>query len=107
MDRGDLLSFIIGAAIGGAATYYAIKHQDEILAKIEELEANFKFSRAELIEKAKLQFEKLSAAFQATVDKYAGMIRSGETTTEEQKAQIVQELDRIRSEVQALAAEKE
>ncbi len=106
MDRGDLLSFLIGAAIGGVATYYAIKHQDEILEKIGELEEKLKFNRADLVEKAKAQFEKLSSAFQSTVDKYAGMIRSG-GTTDEQKAQIVQELDRIRGEVQALTADKD
>jgi hypothetical protein len=105
MARSDLLSFIIGAAAGAVATYYVIKHQDEIVAKIEELEGRFDIDHNELVGKAKVQFEKLSAAFSATIEKYSGMIKGG-TTTEEQKVQIIQELDRIRNEVQTLASEK-
>lgn len=105
MAKGDLLSFILGAAAGAAATYYVIKHQDEIVEKIEELEQRFNIDHTELAGKAKAQFEKLSTAFSAAIEKYSGMIKGG-TTTEEQKVQIIQELDRIRNEVQTLASEK-
>lgn len=99
----NLLSFIVGAAIGGAAAYYLVKHQDEILDKIHDLEGNLNIDHHEWIEKAKAQLEKLTQSFQTTVEKYTHT-DSEEAAKESEVAHIIEELNALRQEVQRLSA---
>lgn len=99
----NLLSFVLGAAIGGAAAYYLFKHQDEILDKIHDLEGNLHIDHHEWIEKAKTQLEKLTQSFQSTVERYTHS-EAEETAKESELAHIIDELNKLRQEVQALSA---
>lgn len=103
MNQNNLLTFVIGAAIGGAATYYAFKHKDEILEKIDELEGNLHIDRYEWIEKAKEQLEKLTHTFQSTVQRFSHG-DAEEAVKESEIAQIMEEINKLRQEVQALSA---
>jgi len=131
-QNNNLLSFVLGAAIGGAAAYYLFKHQDEILDKIHDLEGNLNINHNEWIEKgkgqlekltqsfqalegnlnidhnewiekAKGQLEKLTQSFQATVERYTHG-NTDEAAKENEIAHIVEELNKLRQEVKALSA---
>lgn len=100
-NNTNLLSFVLGAAIGGAAAYYIFKHQDEIAEKIHEIEESLNIDHNEWVEKAKLQLEKLTQSFQSTVERYAHH-DTDEAAKESEVSHIIEELNRLRSEVQAL-----
>lgn len=103
MNQNNLVSLLLGAAIGGAAVYYTLKHQDEILDKINELEEGLHIDRDELIANAKNKLDQLTNTLQSTIGRY---MESDENTTEkaDEIASITEELDRLRAEVQALKA---
>lgn len=102
MNQNNLLTFVLGAAIGGAATYYAFKHKDEILEKIDELEGTLHIDRHEWIEKAKEQLEKLTQTFQSTIQRYSHG-DTEEAAKESEVAHIIEELNKLRQEVHALS----
>ncbi|MEF3191447.1 MAG: hypothetical protein K6347_02705 [Campylobacterales bacterium] len=95
------LSFIIGVAVGAAAAYYSIKHKDEILAKMEEVEGILKEKKEAWSARAKEEFERAVAKFNQVVDKYASYVKSG-ASSEDQKYEIVEDLERIKQEVRGL-----
>lgn len=98
-QHNNLLSFVLGAAIGGAATYYAYKHKDEILEKINDMEDNLHFDQHEWIEKAKEQLDRLTHKFQSTV-----LTPSDDTIKEDEITRLTEELNALRQEIQALKA---
>lgn len=101
MEKNNTLTFLLGAVLGGAAAYYAYKHQDEILAGVQELEGSLNLDNNELIEKTKAQFNQLSQNVQSAIGSYTGT--SGETPQKESEmAVLMEELERLRAEVQAL-----
>lgn len=107
-DNNNLLSFVLGAAIGGATAYYIFKHQDEIVDrihdgivdKIHDLETNLNIDHNNLIDKAKSKLDTLTENVQSTIQRY---IRSEEKGSEEEIAAIMEELSRLREEVKALS----
>ena len=102
MNQNNLATFLLGAVLGGAAAYYVFKHQDEIIDKIHDLEENLNLDRHELIDKAKAQLEKLTQSFQTTVERYTHT-DTDEAAKESEVAHIIEELNRLRDEVQALS----
>lgn len=101
-QQNTLLSFVVGAAIGGAAAYYAFKHKDEILEKIEDMEDNLHFDQHEWIEKAKDQLDHLTHTFQSAVHRYSHT--TAEEIKEDEIARLTDELNALREEIQALKA---
>lgn len=102
MNNNNLITFLFGAVVGGAAAYYIFKHQDEILEKIQEIEGNLNIDHAEWIEKAKAQLERLTQSFQTTVQKYSHS-ESDEAAKESEVAHIIAELNQLRQEVNSLS----
>lgn len=108
-DNHNLLSFVLGAAIGGAAAYYIFKHQDEIVdkihdefvEKIHDLEENLHIDHNALIDKAKNKLDALAGNIQSTIQRYT---HSEEKAPDEEIAAIMEELARLREEVKALSA---
>jgi exonuclease VII large subunit len=101
-QQNTLLSFVVGAAIGGAAAYYAFKHKDEILEKINDMEDNLHFDQHEWIEKAKDQLDHLTHTFQSAVQRYSHP--ANDETKEDEIARLTEELNALRQEMQALKA---
>jgi polyhydroxyalkanoate synthesis regulator phasin len=99
MNQNNLVSFLLGTAIGGAAIYFTLKHQDEIIDKIHELEDNLHFDHHDLIESAKEKFDSLSNGVHSTIDRFRG-----DSDKEAQIASLTQELAQLREELTALKA---
>lgn len=99
MNSNNSLSFILGAVLGGVATYYALKHQDEIIEKIHELEENLNLDHNELIASAKHKLDQLTQNVQSTIGRF-----SGNEEKSDEVASIMEELERLRAEVAALKA---
>ncbi len=105
MEKNNALTFLLGAVLGGAAAYYAYKHQDDILAGIQDLEGSLNLDNNELIEKTKAQFNQLSQNVQGAIQRYTDT--SGEendSIKEDEITSLKEELNRLRAEVQALKA---
>lgn len=102
-QQNTLLSFVLGAAIGGAAAYYAYKHKDDIIEKINDMEDNLHFDQHEWIEKAKDQLDHLTHTFQSAVQRYSHSSNE-ETSKEDEIARLTEELNALRQEMQALKA---
>lgn len=108
-SNSNLLSFVLGAAIGGASAYYIFKHQDEIIEKIQseitdkihDIEENLHIDHNALIDKAKSKLDMLTANIQSMVQRYA---HSEEKGSEEELDAILSELARLREEVKTLSA---
>ncbi len=100
-DNHNLLSFVLGAAIGGAAAYYLFKHQDDIIDKIHELEENLNLDHNALLEKAKNKLDTLTENVQSTIQRYT---HGEEKSSPEELTAIMEELSRLREEVKALSA---
>lgn len=101
-QNNNLLSFVLGAAVGGIAAYYVFKHQDEIVDKIHELEENLNIDHHEWVDKAKAQLERLTQTFQSTVERYTHG-DAEDAAKESEVSHILEELNRLRKEVQALS----
>lgn len=104
MEKNNALTFLIGAVLGGAAAYYAYKHQDEILTGIQDLEGSLNLENNELVEKTKAQFNQLSQNVQAAIQRYTDDVPSEPTAKEEDITSLMEELERLRAEVQTLKA---
>lgn len=101
MEKNNALTFLIGAVLGGAAAYYAYKHQDEILTGIQDLEGSLNLENNELIEKTKAQFNQLSQNVQSAIGRYTDT--SDETPQKDDEiTALMEELARLRAEVQTL-----
>lgn len=103
-DDHTLMSFILGAAIGGAAAYYLLKHQDEIVEKIREIEEGLNLEENELIEQAKSKFDALGETIRSTFQ--SSSLNDSKPSSEELSS-IMDELARLREEVRTLTASKE
>lgn len=105
MEKNNALTFLLGAVLGGAAAYYAYKHQDEILTGIQDLEGSLNLDNNELIEKTKAQFNQLSQNVQSAIQRYTDT-PSEETNSvkEDEIISLKEELDRLRAEVATLKA---
>lgn len=101
MNQNNTASFILGALIGGVATYLAYKHKDEIIDKIQEIESNLNIDHHEWVEKAKARLEMLTNSFQSTIQQYAHS-DTEETAREGEVGHIIEELNQLRAEMAAL-----
>ncbi len=99
MNQNNLASFLLGTAIGGVAVFFAIKHQDEILNKINELEENLGVDHNELISRAKNKLDTLTQSVQSTIESF-----SATDDKNEEVQNIMDELAKLREEVAALKA---
>lgn len=101
MEKNNALTFLLGAVLGGAAAYYAYKHQDEILEGIQDLEGSLNLDNNELIEKTKAQFSQLSQNVQSAIGRYT--TSSDEPSHKEHEiSALMEELERLRAEVKTL-----
>ncbi len=101
MDRNNTIGLVLGAIIGGAATYYAYKHKDDIIGKINELEENLHFDHHELINDAKDKLNSLTHSVQSTFERFKGDI---EEIKADKLASMMEELETLRAEIKALKA---
>lgn len=101
MEQNNMLSFIVGAAIGGVAGYMLFKHQDDIVEKLQDLEETLHIDHNALIDKAKNQLDSLTQNVQSTIQRYT---HSDEKPSADEIASIMEELARLREEVKALSA---
>lgn len=101
MEKNNALTFLIGAVLGGAAAYYAYKHQDEILEGIKDLEGSLNLDNNELIEKTKAQFAQLSQNVQSAIGSYTNTSSQSPEKNDE-ISELMEELERLRAEVQTL-----
>jgi hypothetical protein len=101
MDKNNALIFLVGAVLGGTAAYYAYKHQDEILAGIQDLEGSLNLDNNELIEKTKAQFTQLSENVQSAIGRYTNS-SDDSASNEDEIALLMEEVERLRLEVQTL-----
>ena len=99
MEHNNMLSFIVGAAIGGVAGYMLFKHQDDIVEKLQDLEETLHIDHNALIDKAKNQLDSLTQNVQSTIQRYT---HSDEKPSADEIASIMEELARLREEVKAL-----
>ncbi|MCL4430894.1 MAG: hypothetical protein M1300_01060 [Epsilonproteobacteria bacterium] len=105
MEKNNALTFLLGAVLGGAAAYYAYKHQDEILSGIQDLEGSLNLDNNELIEKTKSQFNQLSQNVQSAIQRYTDTASEpNEPMSEDDITSLKEELERLRAEVQTLKA---
>ena len=103
MEKNNALTFLLGAVIGGTAAYYAYKHQDELLASINDLEGSLNLDNNELIEKTKSQFNQLSQNVKTAIQSYADTSTEPTITPKEEDiASLKEELARLRAEVETL-----
>lgn len=103
MNQNNTASFILGALVGGIATYYAYKNKDEIIDKLQEIESNLNIDHHEWVEKAKARLEKLTSSFQSTLQQYAHS-DTEETAREGEVGHIIEELNQLRAEMAAIKA---
>ncbi len=97
MKKGALL--IITSVLGAVGAYFAYKRKDEILQKLGELQEALK--EAELTDKAK-------ATIGEVIDKITGLIKKEEEMTEEEKVQILKEVEeKIKKLEEVVKSEKE
>jgi len=101
MERNNTIGLVLGAILGGAATYYAYKHKDDIIGKINELEENLHFDHHELIHDAKEKLDSLTHSVQSTIERFKG---HEEVNKADEIASMMEELAALRAEVKALKA---
>lgn len=101
MNKNNLLSFTLGAAITGISAYYVYKNKDDILKKINSLEETLVDDYGELGNKAKENLEGLVKTFQATAEEFLDGGTVDEIKENEIK-QLVKKLDKLQKEIEAL-----
>lgn len=99
MNQNNTINFILGAAIGGVAAYYLVKHQDEIVNKIHELEGNLNIGNNDFINKAKNKLDSLTQNIHSTIERFSG---HDESDNSHEIAAIMEEIEQLQAEVQAL-----
>lgn len=103
MERNNTstIGLVLGAIIGAAATYYAYKHKDDIIGKINELEDNLHFDHHELINDAKEKIDSLTHSVKSTIE---GFKEDIEVTKADKIASMMEEVAILRAEIKALKA---
>lgn len=102
MEKKNTLTFLLGAIIGGAAAYYAYKHQDELLGGLHDLEESLNLDNNELIEKTKAQFSQLSQNVQEAIGNYTQNSDDKSMSKEKELTSLMEELARLRAKVEEL-----
>jgi len=101
MNKNNLLSFTIGAAITGISAYYVFKNKDEISNKINDLEETLVDDYGEVVNKAKENLEGLVKTFQSTAQEFlhGGTV---DGIKENEIKQLVKKLDKLQKEIESL-----
>ncbi|MCD6654218.1 MAG: hypothetical protein LT067_05575 [Sulfurovum sp.] len=102
MNKNNLLSFTVGAAIAGIGAYYIFKNKDEISNKINALEETLVDDYGELVSKAKEKLEELVKAFQSTAQEFLHGGTVDEIKENEIK-QLVKKLDKLQKEIESFS----
>lgn len=102
MNKNNLLSFTVGAAITGISAYYVFKNKDEISNKINALEETLVDDYGELINKAKEKLEELIKTFQSTAQEFLHGGTMDEIKENEIK-QLVKKLDKLQKEIESFS----
>ncbi|MBN2249079.1 MAG: hypothetical protein JW682_01940 [Campylobacterales bacterium] len=102
MNKNNLLSFTVGAAITGISAYYVFKNKDEISKKINDIEETLVDDYGELVNKAKEKLEELIKAFQSTAQEFLHGGTVDEIKENEIK-QLVKKLDKLQKEIESLS----
>jgi predicted PurR-regulated permease PerM len=102
MNKNNLLSFTVGAAITGISAYYVFKNKDEISNKINDLEETLVDDYGELVNKAKDKLEELIKVFQSTAQEF---LQGGtvDGIKENEIKQVVKKLDKLQKEIESLS----
>ena len=101
MDRNNTISLVLGAIIGGVATYYTYKHKDDIIDKIDELKENLHLDNNEFIHKAKDKLDSLTHSVQSTIERFKSHDNADKA---DEIASMMEELATLRAEIQTLKA---
>ncbi|HEO97857.1 MAG TPA: hypothetical protein ENO02_00995 [Epsilonproteobacteria bacterium] len=102
MNKNNLLSFTVDAAITGIGAYYVFKNKDEISKKINDIEETLVDDYGELVNKAKEKLEELIKAFQSTAQEFLHGGTVDEIKENEIK-QLVKKLDKLQKEIESLS----
>ncbi len=100
MNKSNLLSLTVGAAITGIGAYYVFKNKDEISNKINALEETLVHNYGELVNEAKDKLEELVKAFQSTVQEFSHGGTVDEIKENEIK-QLIKKLDSLQKEIES------
>ncbi len=102
MNKNNLLSFAVGAAITGISAYYVYKNKDEISNKINNLEETLIDDYGELVTKAKDKLAELMKVFQSTAQEFlhGGIV---DEIKENEIKQLVKKLDKLQKEIESLS----
>jgi len=103
MNKSNLLSFTLGAAITGVSAYYVFKNKDDISNKISALEETLADDYGELVDRAKEKLEELSKVLQSTAEEFLHG-GSADTIKENELKQLVKKLDKLQKEIESLHA---
>lgn len=102
MNKNNLLSLTVGAAITGIGAYYIFKNKDEISKKINALEETLVDDYGEVVNKAKEKLEELMKVFQSTAQEFlhGGIV---DEIKENEIKQLVKKLDKLQKEIESLS----
>ena len=102
MNKSNLFSFAVGAAITGVSAYYVFKNKDEISNKISDLEETLIDDYGELVTKAKDKLAELMKVFQSTAQEFlhGGIV---DEIKENEIKQLVKKLDKLQKEIESLS----
>lgn len=102
MNKNNLLSFTIGAAIAGVGAYYVYKNKDEIVTKIKDIEDTLVDDYGDLINKAKDNLEGLVKSFQTTAQEFlhGGTV---DGIKENEIKQLVKKLEKLQKEIETFS----
>lgn len=102
MNKSNLLSFAVGAAITGVSAYYVFKNKDEISNKISDLEETLIDDYGELVTKAKDKLAELMKVFQSTAQEFlnGGIV---DEIKENEIKHLVKKLDKLQREIESLS----
>ncbi len=96
MSENSLIKFLLGTAIGGVGVYYAIKHKDEIMEKINQLEEEYKIDSDKIVQSAKDKLDALTKNIQSKLEEFKGDAAENKNDSIDV---IIEELNHLRKEV--------
>ncbi len=96
MNENNLIKFLLGTAVGGVGMYYILKHQDEIMDKINQLEKEYKMDAENFVGSAKDKLQALTKSIQSKLEEFKDdtIMNKNESIDA-----IMEELEHLRKEV--------
>ncbi|MDD3775005.1 MAG: hypothetical protein PHV08_03475 [Sulfurovaceae bacterium] len=96
MNENSLVNFLLGTVIGGVSVYFALKHQDEIIDKLHQLEEEYALDPDNIMESAKEKIDVLTKNIQSKVEQFKEDVIENK---DDAINAIMQELTHLRKEV--------